>query len=181
MHYNHYGRDATEFGVSLLNNRPTSATEMAARIHDAGVILDSPLTTDSYQSVMSFLDRWHGVFTATDDHLRATALNELLAEYTGPPRVTDHAGDGWHLHFRDDALPADRQLAALITMGTALGVTGLGMHRLGVCAASDCHQVFADFSRNGRQQYCSPGCANRSAVRRHRAAATAKRAGADRR
>jgi predicted RNA-binding Zn ribbon-like protein len=32
--------------------------------------------------------------------------------------------------------------------------------------------VYADLSRTGRQRYCSPTCANRDAVRRHRARAS---------
>ncbi|WP_311256759.1 CGNR zinc finger domain-containing protein [Microbacterium sp. ARD32] len=45
------------------------------------------------------------------------------------------------------------------------------MHRLGRCAASPCENVYADVTRNGRQRYCSVRCANRDAVRRHRARA----------
>jgi predicted RNA-binding Zn ribbon-like protein len=59
-------------------------------------------------------------------------------------------------------------IAALITVGTALHLTGLGMDRLGRCAAEGCSRIYADTSRNGRQRFCSPACANRAAVRRHR-------------
>ncbi|GGS19861.1 hypothetical protein GCM10010252_69130 [Streptomyces aureoverticillatus] len=57
-------------------------------------------------------------------------------------------------------------------MGTALHLTGRGMHRLGRCAVAECDTVFADTSRTGRQRYCSQRCATRDAVRRHRARAT---------
>nr|WP_244960740.1 CGNR zinc finger domain-containing protein [Pseudoclavibacter chungangensis] len=43
------------------------------------------------------------------------------------------------------------------------------MDRWGVCAAGECERVFADVSRGGRQRHCSPACANRERVRRHRA------------
>ena len=36
-------------------------------------------------------------------------------------------------------------------------------------ALEECRSPFGDFSRGGRQRYCSPACANRDAVRRHRA------------
>ncbi|MGA5539556.1 CGNR zinc finger domain-containing protein [Mycolicibacterium nivoides] len=39
------------------------------------------------------------------------------------------------------------------------------MHRIHRCAAEDCAHAFVDFSRPGTQRYC----ANRDAVRRHRA------------
>ena len=66
-------------------------------------------------------------------------------------------------------LRVSQQVAALISVGTALHLVGRGMHRLGRCALADCHQPFADVTRNGRQRYCSHPCANRDAVRRHRA------------
>ncbi|WP_369124748.1 CGNR zinc finger domain-containing protein [Glaciimonas sp. Cout2] len=43
------------------------------------------------------------------------------------------------------------------------------MGRLGRCAANPCTHVIVDVSRNGTQRYCSPRCASRDAVRRHRA------------
>ncbi|MDF5755127.1 CGNR zinc finger domain-containing protein [Spongiactinospora sp. TRM90649] len=36
-------------------------------------------------------------------------------------------------------------------------------------AAAGCETIFADTSRNARQRHCSQPCANRDAVRRHRA------------
>ncbi len=46
------------------------------------------------------------------------------------------------------------------------------MHRLPRCETTECGTAFADTSRTGRQRYCSLRCANRDAVRRHRARAT---------
>jgi predicted RNA-binding Zn ribbon-like protein len=57
----------------------------------------------------------------------------------------------------------------LISVGTALHFTGRGMDRLHRCALAECNNAFGDFCRTGRQRYCSPACANRDAVRRHRA------------
>nr|WP_279671977.1 CGNR zinc finger domain-containing protein [Flexivirga meconopsidis] len=42
------------------------------------------------------------------------------------------------------------------------------MHRLARCAVPECETAFADTTKNGKQRYCSPACANRDAVRRHR-------------
>lgn len=90
-----------------------------------------------------------------------------------PPHGADHpvglSGDGWHLHYRDDAQPIGALLAALIAVGTALHLVGRGMHRLGRCAVAERATVFADPTRTGRRRYCSQRCANRDAVRRHRA------------
>ena len=92
----------------------------------------------------------------------------MLEASSAHPRLTDHAGTGWHVHYRDDRLSIARVLAALISVGTALHLVGRGMRRLGRCAAADCDHVLADVTRNGRQRYCSVRCSNRDAVRRHR-------------
>lgn len=95
-------------------------------------------------------------------------LNLLLARWSGHPRLTDHADSGWHLHYRADGLPAGAVIAAVGAVGTALHLTGRGIHRLNRCAIDDCDAIFADVSRPGRQRYCGQRCANRDAVRRHR-------------
>jgi predicted RNA-binding Zn ribbon-like protein len=73
------------------------------------------------------------------------------------------------VHYRRDKVSTGRLVATLISTGTALHLAGRGMNRLGRCATGDCGRVYADLSRTGRQRYCSPACANRDAVRRHRA------------
>lgn len=79
-------------------------------------------------------------------------------------------------HYRDvdDDLPT--VLDAVISVGTALHLTTRGMHRLGRCASPPCVNVIVDISRNGTQRYCSPRCASRDAVRRHRRKQQAVRA-----
>ncbi|MFC4127409.1 CGNR zinc finger domain-containing protein [Nocardia rhizosphaerae] len=174
MHYNHYGREPVQLGVGLLNEPCASAAELGQRCAAAGLVLSRAPTTADLASVTEFLARWRAVVECVERTGRAALLNDLLAEYASAPRLTDHAGDGWHLHFRDPGVATDRQIAALVTVGTALHLTGLGMDRLGVCAADGCTRVYADTSRNGRQRFCSPACANRSAVRRHRAGRAAR-------
>ncbi|MFD3509796.1 CGNR zinc finger domain-containing protein [Nocardia sp. NPDC058666] len=169
MHYNHYGREPVLLGVDLLNDPCSSAAELKRRCTAAGLVLSSPVSDGDLASVTAFLGRWRAVVQCSVRTERAALLNVLLAEYASAPRLTDHVGDGWHLHFRDPEVATDRQIAALITVGTALHLTGLGMDRLGVCEADGCSRAYADISRNGRQRFCSPACANRSAVRRHRA------------
>lgn len=168
MHFNHYGREPIRLGVELANDPPRDALELVRRCTDAGLVIDLPTSARDLDHTVDFLDRWRAIAGETDRSRRANALNELLAEYASAPRLTDHAGDGWHLHFRDDDLAVGRQIAALITVGTALHLTQLGMDRWGVCESAGCVRVFADVSRGGRQRHCSPACANRSRVRRHR-------------
>ena len=169
MHLNPYGEYAVLLAVDLVWNPPRSAAELQNRCEEAGLTVDMAATDADVHELARFLGRWLLVVDATDDQSRADALNLLLDATSAYPRLTDHAGDGWHLHYRNMGLTVSRQVAALISVGTALHLVGRGMHRLGRCALADCHRPFADVTRNGRQRYCSHPCANRDAVRRHRA------------
>lgn len=171
MHLNPYGHYAVELAVDLIQNPPTTGAELQNRCEKAGLTVDMAATDEDNRMVADFLDRWLRVVDAVDDQSRADELNELLDETSAHPRLTDHARDGWHLHYRDMGLRASRQVAALVSVGTALHLVGRGMHRLGRCALPECRRPFADFTRGGRQRYCSHPCANRDAVRRHRAKA----------
>ncbi len=168
MHLNPYGRDAVGLAVDLTNRPPASPDELAERCLAAGLVVDRPVRAADLAATRELLDRWCVIVDAADAPARAALLNDLLAQATGHPRLTDHDGV-WHLHHRDDALPFAGRLRALLATGTAMHLTGRGMDRLGRCALPDCTRVYADVSRGGRQRYCSPPCANRDAVRRHRA------------
>lgn len=169
MHLNPYGEDPVRFAIDLVLAPPRSAAELGRRCAAAGVVVDAHPTDGDLHEVERFLARWLGVVDATSTEQRAERLNLLLAQSSAYPRLTNHANDGWHIHYRDADLPLGGVLRALITVGTALHLTGRGMTRLRRCALDECRSPFADFSRGGTQRYCSPGCANRDAVRRHRA------------
>lgn len=168
MHLNPYGEDPVRLAVALASDRPRTAEDLAARSGAEGVVVDRLPTDRDVTEVNAFLDDWLDVVDASTEQLRAERLNRLLADSSAHPRITDHAGDGWHLHYRDADLPLAGVLRALISVGTALHLTGRGMDRLHRCALAECARPFGDFSRAGRQRYCSPPCANRDAVRRHR-------------
>lgn len=169
MHLNPYGADAVDLAASLANRRPADATDLAGRCHDAGLLLERPPTEQDLARVLATIDAWEQVVDAPDEPARAARLNAMLAASTSHPRLTDHGGDGWHLHYREEGAAVGATLSALIATGTALHLVGRGMHRLGRCAVTECRLAFADTSRTGRQRYCSQRCANRDAVRRHRA------------
>ena len=169
MHLNPYGADAVLLAAALQRSAPSTPDELETVCRQAGVVVDRHATRADVRLVHSVVERWLTVVDAPTDQERADRLNALLSEYAAYPRLTDHAGTGWHVHYRDAQQPLGRVVAALVTVGTALHLAGRGMHRLGRCAAADCDGVVVDVSRNGRQRYCSPACANRDAVRRHRA------------
>lgn len=158
-----------KLAADLANRRPADAEELAERCRAAGLVLELPVTPRDLDHAQEALEAWEKVVDATDEHERAALLNRMLAAATAYPRMTNHTGTGWHLHYRDERLSLGSQLLSLISVGTALHLAGRGMHRLRRCAVTECTTIFADTSRTGRQRYCSPRCANRDAVRRHRA------------
>ncbi|GLY02823.1 CGNR zinc finger domain-containing protein [Actinoplanes sp. NBRC 101535] len=170
MHLNPYGAAAVTLAAALANRRPRDAADLARRCQEAGLVLESPVTDHDVVRLRHVLDTWEAIVDAGDDTARAGLLNGMLAVAAAYPRLTDHAG-GWHLHYRDPGRPLGEVLHSLFAVGTALHLAGRGMHRLGRCAVGPCTLIFADVSRTGRQRYCSTRCANRDAVRRHRALA----------
>ncbi|GAB3815417.1 CGNR zinc finger domain-containing protein [Kribbella italica] len=173
MHLNPYGADAVLLAVNLVTNPPLTPAELAARCVESGIdeshVRDGQVTAEDVATVRIVLDEWLAVVDASDEQKRVDLVNEMLAKYTEHPRLTNHAGDGWHMHYRPFRVPVWRLVATLISTGTALHLVGRGISRLGRCAMDGCEKVYADLSRGGKQRYCSPACSNRDAVRRHRA------------
>ncbi|WP_344317309.1 CGNR zinc finger domain-containing protein [Acrocarpospora pleiomorpha] len=155
--------------AALANRRPATVEELADRCRAAGLVLERPVTPEDLDRTLAVLKEWEKVVDAADERERAELLNRMLADSAAYPRLTDHAGSGWHLHFRDDGQSLGPVLFALFSVGTAMHLVGRGMHRLRRCEVTECTTIFADTSRTGRQRYCSRQCANRDAVRRHRA------------
>ncbi|MCX4471607.1 CGNR zinc finger domain-containing protein [Micromonospora sp. NBC_01655] len=168
MHLNPYGADPVRLAVDLANDPPGSAAELARRCQAAGVVIDMPVRDDDLTVTLRLVEQWSEIVDATSADERAALLNRMLAGASTYPRLTNHADGRWHLHYRDDGVSLSAVLRALIGVGTALHLTGRGMDRLGRCALDECRTIYADLSRTGRQRYCSPRCANRDAVRRHR-------------
>lgn len=173
MQQNHYSGAFLGHVAELTNRPPTGVAELERRWVAAGMVVDHPVREVDLREVCEFLPRWARLADADTDRRRVELLNELLAECTAHPRVTDHGGEGWHIHFRDDGLPMAAVLRVATSIATARHLTERGMHRMGRCALTECARVYVDDTRGGRQRYCSVSCANRDAVRRHRARRTA--------
>ncbi|WP_319450014.1 MULTISPECIES: CGNR zinc finger domain-containing protein [unclassified Mycobacterium] len=109
------------------------------------------------------------VFSAADAATAASRLNDLLS--TVDVQVSVSIGDVWapHLHFdaHHDGLAERLRVNCLVSIATVLA-DAEGAMRIGECASPSCGHVFVDFSRSGRQLYCSRRCATRSHVAAHR-------------
>ncbi|WP_080793082.1 CGNR zinc finger domain-containing protein [Corynebacterium pacaense] len=174
MHLNPYGQYAVLLAASLANDWPAERAGIEARTREFGMTMAFPEASDDHRLTRGVIDDWLRVVDAGDHVVRARILNDHMAAAAAYPRLADHDNEGWHLHYRDDEQSLPRVLRAVISVGTALHLSTRGMHRLRRCAAGEapgdgCTAVVVDVTRNGRQRYCSVRCANRAAVRRHRA------------
>lgn len=174
MHLNPYGEYAVLLAASLANDWPESREGIEARTREFGMTMDFTVGDDDHARTREAIDSWLRVVDAPTPIERAETLNAQMAAAAAYPRMIDHDGEGWHLHYRDLDQSLSHVLSAVIAVGTALHLSTRGMHRLRRCAAGEtpgdpCAAVVVDVTRNGRQRYCSVRCANRSAVRRHRA------------
>jgi predicted RNA-binding Zn ribbon-like protein len=119
--------------------------------------------------------RLRTVFDAADVQAAAVAVNALLADVHVEPHLSNHDGQDFHLHYSPPEAGVVDRLRASTAFALAMLVSEYGVDRHGRCAAEGCARVFADTSRNAARRYCSPACANRSAVAAHRARARAAR------
>lgn len=168
MHLNPYGEYAVRLAQSLANDWPSDRTGIVARVRDHGMTMPFPEQLGDHARCREVVDQWLRVVDATSPDARADLLNQQMAAVSAYPRLIDHHGEGWHLHYRDIDDDLALVLLSVFAVGTALHLTTRGIERLGRCASRPCTNVIVDTSRNGTQRYCSPRCASRDAVRRHR-------------
>ncbi|MFS0895337.1 CGNR zinc finger domain-containing protein [Microbacterium sp. 179-I 3D3 NHS] len=169
MHLNPYGEYAVLLAASLANDWPDDRDGIERRTLELGMTQTFPPASDDHARVRGVIDDWLRIVDEDDPDARAALLNAQLAAAAAFPQLTNHDGEGWHLHYRDDVRSLPYVLRAVISVGTSLHLVTRGMGRLGRCQAAPCTRVVADVTRNGRQRFCSVRCANRAAVRRHRA------------
>ena len=137
----------------------------------------SRLTHEDLGGVRALRDRFRPVFGAGDDETAARAINALVAQAAVNPRLTDHDGYDWHVHYFSPGASLADHLA--VDGGMAMAhVLSLGeRERLRRCEAPDCDQVLVDLTRNRSKRYCDARtCGNRlhvAAYRERRRAETA--------
>lgn len=131
----------------------------------------------SERALRDWATRLRTVFDAGTLDDAAAAVNALLGEVAIAPHLTSHDGEGWHLHYTAPQAGLVDRVRATTAFALAMLVSAYGIERHGRCAADGCARVYADTSRNAARRYCSPACANRTAVAAHRARARAAGAG----
>jgi predicted RNA-binding Zn ribbon-like protein len=134
-------------------------------ISDVGVLSEQDLA-----AVREVRGRFAGVFAADDPRTAAGLINELVAVAGTTPRLTDHDGYDWHVHYFAPGASVADHLAADCGMALAFFVVAGEQDRLRRCEAPDCRRAFVDLSRNRSRRYCdSRTCGNRLHVAAYRA------------
>jgi len=113
--------------------------------------------------------RLRELFGVGDDAKIAQLVNSLVAEAPMSPRLSDHDGYGWHLHYFAPSASLAEHLAVDGGVAIAHVVTAGATDRLRVCDAPDCKAVLVDLSRNRSKRYCDArSCGNRLNVAAYR-------------
>ncbi|MFJ3671745.1 CGNR zinc finger domain-containing protein [Streptomyces sp. NPDC090106] len=175
----HDTRCALDAVVDLVNTAPEDATtpdalpDLAAledfvrkhEISDVGVLSEFDLS-----AVRKIRGRLAAIFSAPDARTAAGLINELVASAGTTPRLTDHDGYDWHVHYFAPGASIADHLAADCGMALAFFVVAGEQERLRRCEAPDCRHAFVDLSRNRSRRYCdSRTCGNRLHVAAYRA------------
>ncbi|MFJ8084582.1 CGNR zinc finger domain-containing protein [Streptomyces sp. NPDC096205] len=174
----HDTRCALDTVVDLVNTAPEDETpeglpDVAAlekfvrshKVSDIGALSEFDLA-----AVRKIRGRFAAIFAASDPRAAAGAINELVAAAGTTPRLTDHDGYDWHVHYFAPGASLSDHLAADCGMALAFFVVAGEQERLRRCEAPDCRRAFVDLSRNRSRRYCdSRTCGNRLHVAAYRA------------
>lgn len=97
-------------------------------------------------------------------------VNEMLADGPARPQLVRHGSYDWHIHATADDDPLATRVLVEAAMAFVDVIRADEYDRVRVCAATDCHNVYIDYSRNGSKRYCDDGkCGNRMNVNAYRA------------
>ena len=179
MLFSHDTERALACIVDLVNSAPSSghADEQLPDLdalgafvvtHDISEVDD--LTPRDLKGVHTLRDMVAAVFDAPDDRSAAEAVNAVVSQATVTPRLTDHDGYDWHVHYFTPGASLAEHLAVDCGMALAHVVATGERERLRRCDAPDCNQVLVDLSRNRSKRYCDARtCGNRLHVAAYRA------------
>jgi predicted RNA-binding Zn ribbon-like protein len=125
---------------------------------------------DDVEAIHRLRERFRSAFGGADARTVAALVNSLLAQARMCPRLTDHDGYGWHVHYFAPGAALADHLAVDGGMALAHVVAADETDRLRVCWAPDCASVLVDLSRNRSKRYCDARtCGNRLNVAAYRA------------
>jgi predicted RNA-binding Zn ribbon-like protein len=127
------------------------------------------LTRTDLLAVRALRARIRPVFASAGDEHAAELVNALVGESPVTPRLTNHDGYAWHIHYFAPGASLAEHLAVDCGMALAHVISVGERERLRTCEAPDCSQVLVDLSRNRSKRYCDARtCGNRMHVAAYR-------------
>jgi predicted RNA-binding Zn ribbon-like protein len=164
--------------VRLVNTMPGPNSQVDALenvedlekfVHEREFSAVSNLTTTDLDEIRALRSLFSPVFTTGSDAEAAGLINAIIVRGTTTPKLTNHDGHPWHIHYsRDEA-----SLACRITVECAIALAQViaagERERLRRCEAPDCDDALIDLSRNRSKRYCDARtCGNRLHVAAYR-------------
>ncbi len=178
MTFSHDTEQALGTLVRLVNTLPEPGSQVDGMstledlekfVHDREFSAVRDLGPDDLAEVRALRHLFAPVFTTESDSEAATLINAIIARGTTTPKLTNHDGHAWHIHYsRDEASLACR---LTVECGIALAhvISAGERERLRRCEAPDCDAALIDLSRNRSKRYCDARtCGNRLHVAAYR-------------
>jgi predicted RNA-binding Zn ribbon-like protein len=177
MPFSHDTEHSLACVVDLVNSAPTPGTvellpdldalsDFVAR-HDISEV--SRLTIRDLKDVYRLREDIRRVFASDSDARACAIVNRLISQAAVTPRMTDHDGFDWHIHYFSPGASLADHLAVDCGMALAQVIASGERERLRRCEAPDCEQVLVDLSRNRSKRYCDARtCGNRLHVAAYR-------------
>jgi predicted RNA-binding Zn ribbon-like protein len=175
--FSHDTEHALASVVDLVNTAPSAgegellpdvgALEAWVRAQDVSGL--GTLTEADLDAVRSLRDRFRPVFNAPDDGTAAEIINQLISQAPVTPRLTNHDGYDFHVHYFAEGASLVDHLAIDGGMALAQVLSAGERERLRLCEAPNCQQALVDLSRNRSKRYCDARtCGNRLHVAAYR-------------
>jgi predicted RNA-binding Zn ribbon-like protein len=175
--FSHDTEHALTCVVDLVNSAPSAGTEELlgdldalagfVTLHEVSEV--GALTVTDLADVHELRAAIRPVFACSDDAAAAALVNELVSRAHVTPRLTDHDGYDFHVHYFSPGASLAEHLAIDCGMALAQVIASGERERLRVCEAPDCDQVLVDLSRNRSKRYCDARtCGNRLHVAAYR-------------
>ncbi|MFI9451920.1 CGNR zinc finger domain-containing protein [Amycolatopsis sp. NPDC052450] len=99
----------------------------------------------------------------------AGLLNRMLADSRARPSLHRHGDQSWHLRFHGPEADLVQQWTAGLAVSVAAAFGEHVPHRVGLCAAPRCDQVYIDASQAQVKRFCGLACQNRVKAAAYRA------------
>jgi predicted RNA-binding Zn ribbon-like protein len=165
--------------VNALDVERPDPAEVADVLRAYGEAGDIELTTCDVDGMRAAAALLREVFAAETADGAADCLNRLLAEHTGPLRLTSHGGSSpWHPHLdHDDDAPWDEWLLASSCMALTVLVWEHQRPPGRICSSLSCRNVFITQGSGPERRYCSRRCATRERVSAHRRSRSVEQSG----